>query len=157
MEERQAGAALRLAGLAVWLGTLLAIGSVVLLVAGSRIGEHRASTYGQAYDDFRASWGGQIDVTPPRFWLERRYVEREPNEALGDWVEVSRVESLDLVPRSVALEVDLAYGERQRGWLRFRTFEARTVERYHVAGHLRSDTWGGRDEVQLTIEDVARA
>ena len=30
-------------------------------------------------------------------------------------------------------------------------------ERYHVAGHLRSDTWGGRDEVQLTIEDAARA
>jgi len=30
-------------------------------------------------------------------------------------------------------------------------------ERYHVAGHLRADTWGGRDEVQLTIEDAARA
>lgn len=30
-------------------------------------------------------------------------------------------------------------------------------ERYSVAGHLRADTWGGRDEVQLTIEDAARA
>ncbi len=30
-------------------------------------------------------------------------------------------------------------------------------ERYHVAGHLRADTWGGRDEVQLTIEDAALA
>lgn len=29
--------------------------------------------------------------------------------------------------------------------------------RYHVAGHLRADTWGGRDEVQLTIEDAALA
>jgi len=30
-------------------------------------------------------------------------------------------------------------------------------ERYHVAGHLRADTWGGRDDVQLTIEDAALA
>jgi predicted dehydrogenase len=25
----------------------------------------------------------------------------------------------------------------------------------HVAGHLRSDTWGGRDKRELVIEDVA--
>ena len=29
--------------------------------------------------------------------------------------------------------------------------------RYHVAGHLRADTWGGRDEVPFTIEDAALA
>ena len=30
-------------------------------------------------------------------------------------------------------------------------------QRMHVAGHLRADTWGGRDEVQFTIEDAALA
>ncbi len=29
--------------------------------------------------------------------------------------------------------------------------------RYHLAGHLRADTWGGREEVQFTIEDAAFA
>jgi single-stranded-DNA-specific exonuclease len=27
----------------------------------------------------------------------------------------------------------------------------------HVAGHLRRDTWGGRNRIELQIEDVAEA
>ncbi len=152
MESRTGGVALRLIGLAVWLSCLLALGSAVLLLAGSRIGERQESSYGQAYRDFQGSWGGVIDVTPPRFHLQRSWVEPELNAIVEDWVDVDKTETLPLLPQDIQLTTDLRYGERRQGWLRFRAFEAQSVDRYLVHGH---PDHGGRLFVELTLPEQA--
>ena len=51
----------------VWLGALAVAGSVVLSLTAARVGEHKSSTYGNAYTQFQNSWGGEIAILPPVF------------------------------------------------------------------------------------------
>jgi len=132
MEERNTDLMRRL-GLWVWVLGLVVAGSAVLLVAGSRVGEHQASSFGQAYREFQASWGGAIDISPPQFSLVHRFTVQEPNAILQDWVEVEKTETTSVLPQEVRLHTRLAFREQQRGWLSFRTFEADSRDRYVVS------------------------
>jgi len=65
----------RVFAMLIWLGGLAVAGSIVLAFTASRVGEHRSSTYGNAYVQFQDSWGGEIGIVPPEFVLERKYIE----------------------------------------------------------------------------------
>jgi hypothetical protein len=118
--------------LIVWLGLLFFGGTVVLLLASARIGDHNASTYGQAYATFQDSWGGEIAVPPPTFTLERHYQGYETDPVLKERFEVDKVEELPLVPEDIGLTTDLHYGEQRQGWLGFKAFEVHDRDTYTV-------------------------
>ena len=63
----------------VWLGALALAGSAVLTVTAARVGEHKSSTYGNAYTQFQSSWGGEIAIKPPHFEILRTYTVSEYN------------------------------------------------------------------------------
>jgi hypothetical protein len=65
----------RVFGILVWLGGISVTGSIVLMIAASRIGEHKSSTYGNAYRQFQDSWGGEIEILPPEFFLKFTVLE----------------------------------------------------------------------------------
>jgi len=46
----------------VWLGGLALAGSALLALTASRVGEHKSSTYGNAYTQFQNSWGGEAST-----------------------------------------------------------------------------------------------
>ena len=61
-------ASTRIFGMLMWLGGLIVAGSILLALTAARIGEHKSSTYGNAYTQFQNSWGGEIGIitTPSR-------------------------------------------------------------------------------------------
>jgi len=122
----------RIFWLLVWLGSLILAGSIGLAMTASRVGEHKSSTFGQAYSRFQASWGGPIGIVPPRFAVERTYTERVYNSVSKAYENKIRTQNIALIPKQIDLESDLEYGEQKQGLLRFNAFEARQTETYEI-------------------------
>lgn len=117
----------------LWLGGLAAAGSVVLALTASRVGEHKSSTYGYAYTQFQSSWGGEISVLPPKFGLMRTFTVSEFNKNSKKYEDVQKTEWIPLIPKSIALDSTVNYGEQERDLLIFNAFEAENAETYVVA------------------------
>jgi hypothetical protein len=116
----------------VWLGCLAVAGSVVLALTASRVGEHKSSTYGNAYDQFQKSWGGEISILPPRFGLQRSYMVSEYNKDSKQYEDVQKTERLTLIPKSIKIDSNVNYGEQERDLLIFNAFEAQNTETYVI-------------------------
>ncbi len=124
--------AARIGGMLVWLGALALVGSAVLILAASRVGEHKSSTYGNAYFRFQNSWGGEIGIVPPEFKLKRTYTVTEYNsDAERDEI-VTKTEKIPLVPKAIKIESTVEYGEQDIGLLTFNAFEVKNTETYII-------------------------
>lgn len=123
---------LRIFAMIVWLGALFLVGLIVLTLAGSRIGEHKSSTFGETYNRFLLSWGGEIGVAPPRFELVRTVPVKKFNPATKRYELIRQIERTEIVPESIALESRLDYGEQYINWLTFNAFQATCHESYRV-------------------------
>ena len=60
-------ASTRILGMLVWLGSLAVAGTVVLMLTAARVGEHKSSTYGNAYTKFQ-----NITKTPKNMRMWRK-------------------------------------------------------------------------------------
>jgi inner membrane protein involved in colicin E2 resistance len=136
----------------VWLGGLALVGSAILALTAARVGEHRSSTYGFAYDEFQNSWGGEIGIVPPTFSLIRTYTETKYNSDSKQYEEVERTESFSLVPMSINIDSVVNYGEQVRDWLVFNAFEAQNTETYVIPN---KTPYSGQLLVQLTKPENA--
>jgi hypothetical protein len=117
----------------VWLGALAVAGSVVLALTAARVGEHKSSTYGNAYTQFQNSWGGEISILPPSFGIQRTYIVSEYNKDSKKYEDVEKTEGIALTPKSIKIDSVLTYGEQERDLLIFNAFEAQNTETYIIA------------------------
>ena len=123
---------LRIGSTLIWLGFLIAVGAMLLFNAASRVGEHKSSSYGSAYAEFQRSWGGEIGVILPKFYLTRSYTETEYNTVTERNNVVKKTENFSLVPSSMNFQAELDYGEQERGWLIFNAFETTNLDQYKI-------------------------
>ena len=142
----------RIIGILVWLGGLAVAGSVVLALTASRVGEHKSSTYGNAYAQFQSSWGGEISITPPRFGIWRTYTVSEYNKDSKKYEDVEKNEWLPLVPKSIVIDSNLNYGEQERDLLIFNAFEAKNTE-----SHIVVNTTGYSGELYMKVTKPVNA
>lgn len=145
-------ASTRIFGMLVWLGGLVVAGAVILILTASRVGEHKSSTYGYAYFLFQAGWGGEIGIVPPAFSLERTYTELKYNKDAGQYEEIKKTESYNLVPQSITIDTDLIYGEKIRSLLIFNAFEVHNNESYVIVN---TSKYSGALRVKLTKPENA--
>jgi inner membrane protein involved in colicin E2 resistance len=117
----------------IWLGGLALAGSAVLALTASRVGEHKSSTYGNAYTQFQNSWGGEISILPPEFGLLRTYTVAEYNKDSKTYEDVEKTERIPLIPKSIKIDSVVNYGEQKRDLLIFNAFEAQNTETYVIA------------------------
>ena len=117
----------------VWLGALAVAGSVVLALTAARVGEHKSSTYGNAYTQFQNSWGGEISILPPEFGLLRTYTVSVYNKDSKVYEDVEKTERIPLIPKSIKIDSVVNYGEQERDLLIFNAFEAQNTETYVIA------------------------
>jgi hypothetical protein len=117
----------------VWLGGLALAGSVILTLTAARVGEHKSSTYGNAYTQFQKSWGGEIAIIPPHFSLFRTYTVSEYNKDSKQYEDVEKSESIPLLSKSIKIDSAVNYGEQERDLLIFNAFEAQNTETHIIA------------------------
>lgn len=117
----------------VWLGALALAGTAVLTLTAARVGEHKSSTYGNAYTQFQKSWGGEIAIKPPRFGIMRTYTVSEYNKDSKKYEDVEKNEWISLIPKSIKIDSELDYGEQERDLLVFNAFEAHNTETHVIA------------------------
>jgi|RhiMetdeSRZDD1v2_1073273.scaffolds.fasta_scaffold00864_9 hypothetical protein len=122
----------RIFAMLVWLGMLAVAGSLVLTLTAARVGEHKSSTYGNAYTQFQSSWGGEISILPPKFGILRSYTVSEYNKDSKQYEDLPRTEQLALIPKSIKIDSNVDYGEQERDLLIFNAFEAQNTETYVV-------------------------
>lgn len=122
----------RIFAMLVWLGMLAVAGSLVLTLTAARVGEHKSSTYGNAYTQFQSSWGGEISILPPQFGILRSYTVSEYNKDSKQYEDLPRTEQLALIPKSIKIDSNVNYGEQERDLLIFNAFEAQNTETYVV-------------------------
>ena len=122
----------RIFAMLVWLGMLAVAGSLVLTLTAARVGEHKSSTYGNAYTQFQSSWGGEISILPPKFGILRSYTVSEYNKDSKQYEDLPRTEQLALIPKSIKIDSNVNYGEQERDLLIFNAFEAQNTETYVV-------------------------
>ena len=115
-----------------WLGALLLAGAIVLTITASRVGQHKSSTYGQAYQRFQQDWGGEIGIHLPKFYLEHTWEEQVYNSSSKQYETKLRAQSIPLTPERIVIRTTVDYGEQKRGLLTFNAFEALTEETYIV-------------------------
>lgn len=125
-------ASTRIFGMLVWLGGLIVAGAIILAVTAARVGEHKSSTYGNAYQQFQNSWGGEIGIIPPTFTLQRTYTEQVYNKDAEVYEDVVRTETYPLVPKTIEINSSVNYGEQELDLLIFNAFEAHNTETYTI-------------------------
>jgi hypothetical protein len=145
-------ASARIFAMLVWLGGLAVAGSIVLAITAARVGEHKSSTYGDAYIQFQSSWGGEIGIVPPEFSLQRTYTETQFNTVSELYEDVVKTEQILLVPKSVKIDSNVNYGEQERDLLIFNAFEAKNTETYVVVNNTK---YSGEFLVKLTKPEFA--
>src|SRR5512134_1312567 len=123
----------KIVAMLVWLGGLAIAGSAVLALTASRVGEHKSSTYGNAYTQFQGSWGGEISILPPKFGLMRTFTESQYNKDSKKYEDVEKTEWVPLIPKSIKIDSVVNYGEQERDLLIFNAFEAQNTETHVVA------------------------
>src|SRR5512141_2017793 len=114
VEEESMNATTRVFLMLVWVGALALAGSVILTLTAARVGEHKSSTYGNAYTQFQNSWGGEIAIMPPLFGIWRTYNVSEYNKDSKKYEDVEKNEWLPLIPKSIKIDSVVNYGEQER-------------------------------------------
>ena len=118
--------------LLAWFGLVAVVGTIVLWVASSRVGEGEASSYGAAWTEFTSSWGGQIVAEPPSFelsWVEQ--VEKT-DAVLKERVTVAEPRSATLPVVAVTLSADVEHSYQEYATLSFNAFASKHADSYRV-------------------------
>jgi len=136
----------RVFAILLWIGGITVAGSVILMIAASRIGEHKSSTYGNAYRQFQDSWGGEIEILPPEFFLERTFAETVFDSLLKRDKQIIKIEKSALIPKSITLSSKIHYNEQETGFLTFNAFEAACSEIYAIRN---STSYSGKLYINL--------
>jgi len=142
----------RVLGMLAWLGALAITGSIILTLTAARVGEHKSSTYGNAYVQFQNSWGGEIGIVPPEFSLLRTYTETQYNKDSKQYEEVEKSERYSLIPKTIKIDSLLDYGEQEVELLYFNVFEASTTETHMTEN---KTDYTGELQVKMTKPDNA--
>ena len=142
----------RVIGMLVWLGVLAIAGSIILTITAARVGEHKSSTYGNAYVQFQNSWGGEIGIVPPEFSLLRTYTETQYNKDSKQYEEVKKSERYPLIPKTIKIDSLLDYGEQELSLLIFNAYEARTTETHVIEN---KTAYSGELQIKMTKPDNA--
>ncbi|MDI7224555.1 hypothetical protein [Leptospira santarosai] len=119
----------------LWLFILCSLGSLILIFASFRVGEHKSSTYGATYEDFKKSWGGETSVPPIQFFFVKKVLEKEYNSDSGIEKYVTKTEEIPVIPNSIEYHVNVIYKEQSRGWLSFNAFEAIHSDIYYMVNN----------------------
>ena len=119
----------------LWLGALVIAGSILLELTAARVGEHRSSTYGNAYFQFQEGWGGEIGIIPPEFALMRNYTVSVYNSAAEQYEPAEKSERYKLVPQSIHIDSTVDYEEKVRSLLLFNAFEIHNEETYVIVNN----------------------
>ncbi|NUM78551.1 hypothetical protein HUU40_29675 [candidate division KSB1 bacterium] len=122
----------RIFGLLVWMGGIAVTGAIALMIAASRIGEHKSSTYGYAYHQFQKSWGGEIEILPPEFFLERNFAATVFDSVTKKDKLITRTERVALIPEAIKIDSRVHYDEKNIGFLKFNAFNTVCVETYKL-------------------------
>lgn len=111
--------------------TLLIIGGIIiLLITASRVGEHKASTFGEAYNNFEKSWGGEILVAPPKFFIRKyRWVSEIEN---GITIRKKKLQDTEIFPEDITLNTSLDYSEQFLEWIPFNAYEASSKDLFNI-------------------------
>lgn len=136
----------------LWLGGLILAGSILLELTAARVGEHKSSTYGNAYFQFQEGWGGEIGIIPPEFTLQRNYTETEYNKDSEQYEPVERTERYKLVPQSINIDSTVDYAEKIRSLLVFNAFEIHNEETYAIVNNTE---YPGELQVKVTKPENA--
>lgn len=145
-------ASTRIFGILVWLGGLAVAGSIILALTAARVGEHKSSTYGYAYNLFQEGWGGEIGIVPPEFALQRNYTESQFNKDAGKYEEIKKTERFNLVPQSINIDTQLDYEEKIRSLLTFNAFEVHNEETHIL---INTADYAGELQVKITKPENA--
>ncbi|MCC6300785.1 MAG: hypothetical protein IT314_15985 [Anaerolineales bacterium] len=145
-------ASTRIFGMLMWLGGLTIAGAIILSVTAARVGEHKSSTYGNAYFQFQNSWGGEIGIIPPHFTLQRTYTESIFNKDSKQYEDVVKTETFPLIPKSITIDSVIDYGEQEQDLLIFNAFEAHNTETYVI---LNKTEYAGKLQVNVTKPENA--
>ncbi|PJZ68362.1 hypothetical protein CH373_05990 [Leptospira perolatii] len=116
----------------LWLFLIALTSSLILAMASDRIGEHKSSTFGKAYADFKASWGGEIGIILPKFIRKKKAEEKVWDAKSGNYVPTQTFLDTVLTPDSIQLSANLDYKEQSFSWLNFNAFEASNEEIYVI-------------------------
>ena len=120
-------------GILFWLFCLGMGATLLLEMTAGRVGEHRSSTFGQAYGDFQQSWGGEIGIFPPEFKISYKvpafYYTRDSLKRLS---RDSSIVDIPLFPNELNLNAELDFHEQERGWLKFNAFTFKNSDSYKV-------------------------
>ncbi|NWG07062.1 MAG: hypothetical protein HXY35_10315 [Chloroflexi bacterium] len=142
----------RIIGMLVWLGMLAVAGAVILALTAARVGEHKSSTYGNAYVQFQNSWGGEIGIVPPEFSLLRTYTESQYNKDSKQYEDVVKTERIAIIPKTIKIDSLLDYGEQELDLLVFNAFEASTSETHVIEN---KTNYSGELQVKMTKPENA--
>jgi hypothetical protein len=136
----------------MWLGGLTVAGAIILSVTAARVGEHKSSTYGNAYFQFQSSWGGEIGIIPPQFSLQRTYTESVFNKDSKQYEDVVKTETFSLIPKSITIDSVVDYGEQEQDLLIFNAFAAHNTETYVIPN---KTEYAGELQVRVTKPENA--
>jgi hypothetical protein len=136
----------------LWLGALVLAGSILLELTAARVGEHKSSTYGNAYFQFQEGWGGEIGIIPPEFTLQRNFTETEYNKDSEQYEPVEKTERYKLVPQSINIDSTVDYAEKIRSLLIFNAFEVHNEETYVIVNNT---DYAGELQVKVTKPENA--
>jgi len=145
-------ASARIFGMLVWLGGLMVAGSIILALTAARVGEHRSSTYGNAYSLFQKGWGGEIGIVPPEFSLQHNYTEPQFNKDAGKYEDIAKSDRYKLVPQSIHIDSDVVFSERIWGLLAFNAYEVHNTETYII---INTTDYEGELQVKVTKPENA--
>jgi hypothetical protein len=135
--------------LAVFLGGIFLTATIFLLVSAERVGAHRSSSFGKAWEEFEEGWGGEMNVPPPDFQITDTEKIRVPaTTTIPEHQETRQILRKPNL-RKVRLNTQIQYGSQSRNWISFNTFEATSEDTYTV-----ENTTGKPGLVQITLPRI---
>ncbi len=122
----------RLFGLAVWLGGLWLVSTLLIGLTEGRIGTGRNTSYGHATSEFAASWGGEVVASPPAFTVHWETTEHHLDEGAQQARAVSKPQQAEAGVERVELRGAFACSSQRWGSLTIPSYTVETEEHYRV-------------------------
>lgn len=119
---------LSLLGPILWFG----LGSVVLLGTATRVGVGGGSSFGEARREFQDSWGGPVELSPPRFFQSRDVTMEEWDATVAAQGPLRMTKQEPALIDGLSLDARLKTGVEHRSWLSFTTYELRFSETWTI-------------------------
>ncbi len=112
---------------------MIAVASTVLLISAYRVGEHKSSTFGKAYRRFTNNWGGEIEISPPRFYYYTfdTVVTSLHNDSITTY-EINK-NIINVFPQTIDLKTVLGFESKTENWIKFNSYTLQSEDRYRLS------------------------